>query len=287
MRGLGSLNFASKTFLALARLAAAGSSLGFAAAGRGGAFGAGRAFGAGGGSRGSSAGPAGVLAGAGGGERSSLTISSEVEISGSLSRVSTGLRPASSRGASPASPSSPRARRCASSLAFSAFLSASSSRLMRSSTQGPAARPERRLELRGVRLGEEIFAGQLAAEALEVAVDARIADHRRAQEDDQLGLAAEIAAVREDLAEYGDAADAGNAGVGVLHDVLHQACEHADLTALQAQHGVELTRLEDRNDVRHGIRIGGGRLQRGVRIVDRIDPPANRRPRSPGAAPPS
>ena len=177
-RGLGSLNLASKTFFALARLAAARSSVAFAAAGRGAALGA---------STGSSAGRSGLAAGAGAGERSSLMISSGVvEMSGSLSRVSTGLRSAAAVPAPPASALSPslRARRCASSFAFSAFLSASSSRLMGSSTLGPAARPERRLELARIGLGEEIFARQLVAQALEVAVDTRIADHRRAQEDD-------------------------------------------------------------------------------------------------------
>src|SRR5882762_2234014 len=218
MRGLGSRNLASKTFFALAREAACSWALAGAPRGR-------EAILAVSGSGAISSGGRGVGA-AGGGMRSSVTISSGAVISGSLSRVMTLLRStAGASGAPPAFAPSPRARRCASSLALSAFLSASSSRLMGSagSTRGPAARGQQRLELARVGFGEEILARQLVAQGAVVAVEARILDHGRAQEYHQLGLAAEIAAVGQDVADDRDAADPRNARIGVLHDVLHQA----------------------------------------------------------------
>src|SRR5258708_3770943 len=250
MRGLGSWNFASNTFFALARPAAC-SSPAFGAGARGAA-----ALGRAGGSATSSG--SGLSGAAGGAERSSLTISSVGEMSGSLSRVRTGLRAIGSAAAAASSPVSPRARRCASSFALSAFLRASSRRLMRcAGSTDRTARTERWLELARVGLQEKIFRRQLVAKGLEIAVHARVLDHGGAQEDHQLGLAAEVAAVREHLAEDRDAAHPGDAGVGALDDVLHQAGEHADLAALQPQDGIEFARLEDRSDVRHGIRIEG------------------------------
>src|SRR2546430_149442 len=184
MRGLGSRNLASKTFLALARAAASPWLL--APRGREAAL-------AGCGSAAISRAGRGAA-----GAKSSVTISSGAVISGSLSRVMTFLRSgADASTAPPAFALSPRARRCASSLALSAFFSASSSRLMGrgASTRRPAARRQRRRELARVGPGKEILAGQLAAQSAEVAVEARVLDDGRAQEDDEFGLAAEVAAV--------------------------------------------------------------------------------------------
>src|SRR5260221_6068770 len=253
MRGLGSWNFASNTFFALARPAAC-SSPAFGAGPRGAA-----ALGRDGGSAASSG--AGLSGAAGGGERSSLTISSVGEVSGSLSRVSTGLRAAGSAAASACSPVSPRARRCASSFALSAFLRASSRRLMRCArSTDRTAGTERRLELAGIRLGKEVFAWELRAQALEVPVDARIANHGGSQENHQFGFPAEIAAIGQRLAEQRDVADPGDERLGVLHDVLHQPGEHADLPALQAQDGIEFARLEQR-DLVLGESLPGNRIR--------------------------
>src|SRR6185436_704618 len=142
------------------------------------------------------------------------------EISGRLSRVSTGASAGdaaagsgavSGGGSSPRSSSgspegrSSRARRCASSLAFSAFLSASRSRLIgkerRRSEERLALRPEQRCHASRIRLAEIVFRRHLVAEATEVAVDAGLLDHRGAQEDDELGLAAELRLVGEDVAD--------------------------------------------------------------------------------------
>src|SRR5438067_13306671 len=269
MRGLGSRNLASKTFLALAREAASpwllaprGREAALAGCGSAAISRAGRGLGA-------------------AGAKSSVTISSGAVISGSLSRVMTFLRSgADASTAPPAFALSPRARRCASSLALSAFLSASSSRLMGrgASTRRPAARRQRRLELARVGLGEEVLARQLAGQPAEVAVEARVLDDGRAQEDDELGLAAEIAAVGEYFADDRDAADSWNAGIRVLDDVLHQAREHTDLPALQPQHGVELARLEDWDHVGYGVGVARRHLQRRVRVGDRVDAAANRGP---------
>src|SRR5213075_1507065 len=114
------------------------------------------------------------------------------------------------------------------------------------------AGPDRRLEALWIGLAQEIIVRQLALQAAEVAFDARVVDDGRAQEDHQLGLAAELAAIGQDLADDRDAAHSGNSGVGLLDDVLHQAGEYAGLAALQAQDRVELPRLEDGHIVLRG-----------------------------------
>ena len=68
-----------------------------------------------------------------------------------------------------------------------------------------ALRAERRRDASGIRLLEVVVRGHLVAEAAEVAVDARLLDHRGAQEDHELGLAAELRPVAEQLAEQRDA----------------------------------------------------------------------------------
>src|SRR6266571_6201632 len=274
MRGLGSLNFASKTLRAEARLACSGSLA------RGSAReldGPGRALAsrAGAARSGSRAGAAGVLS-----IRSSLRISSGCEISGSLSRVRTG---SGSAGASPlpcsssgSPPGSARARRWASSFAFSAFLSASSSRLM--SGRRLVERSERGRDAGWIGLQEEILSRHLITEAPKIAFHARIANHRGAKKNDQLGFPAELCAVGENIADERNAADTWNARVSVFRDVLHQSSKNAYLAALQAQNRIELACLKNRNGVRNGVRIGGGGLQGRIGIRHRVNPPANRWP---------
>src|SRR5437588_711804 len=135
-----------------------------------------------------------------------------------------------------------RERFCASSFAFSAFFSASRSRLI--SPQRVARRPDGRSDAARVRPGEEVTPRKLVAELAEVAVDAGIADHGGAQKDDQLRLSRQVVARRERLADDRDAADAWNSGDRVFHLVLHQAGEHGDLAALQPQDRIELARFE-------------------------------------------
>src|SRR5947208_3186215 len=262
MRGFGSLNFASNTFLAAARSADRGSASRSGACGRG----DGAAV-----YSGDSFSPA--LAGSFT-ARSSLTISSGCEMSGSSGRVTTRVLSASgaaspSRRNSPAAPpESPRASFCASSFAFSAFFSASRSRLI--SPQRLARRPDGRSDAARVRLREEITSRKLVPEPAEVAVDAGIADHAGAQKDDQLRLPRQIAARRERLADDRDAADAGNSGVGVLHLVLHQAGQHCRLAALQPEDRVELARFEQGDVV-----LGRRALQRRIGIPGAADLPAD------------
>src|SRR5882724_12467495 len=232
MRGFGSLNFASKTFLAAARSADRGSASG-GACGRG----------------------DGAVCGAAGSftARSSLTISSGCAMSGSSGRVTTrelsasGAASPSRRNSPAAPPESPRARFCASSFAFSAFFSASRRRLM--SAQRLARRPDGRSDAARVRLRKEVTAWKLVPEPAEVAVGAGIADHAGAQKDDQLRLPRQVAARRERLADERDAAYAGNSGVRVFHLVLHQACQHCGFAALQPEDRIELARFEQRDVV--------------------------------------
>src|SRR6266850_4332678 len=237
MRGFGSLNFASKTFLAAARSVDWGSASRGGACSRGGGAGCGAAECSGGAL---SPGIAGSFA-----ARSSLTISSGCEMSGSSGRVTTRVWSAAgaaspSKRNSPGAPAeSPRARFCASSFAFSAFFSASRSRLI--SPQRCARRPDGRSDAARVRLDEEVPRRKLVPEPAEVAVDAGIADHAGAQKDDQLRLPRQIAARRERLADDRDAAYAGNPGVRVFHLVLHQAGQHCRLAALQPEDRIELT----------------------------------------------
>src|SRR5688572_441462 len=193
-RGFGSLNFASNTrwavarsvFCAVAVAAAAARGVSRLASRRGG-----------GGAGGSSASDSSRAGGRGASaRRSSLRISSGAEMSGSSARVVTCLTSAAtvaSGSAAGSGASSLLARRCASSLAFSAFLRASSSKLM------SAAR---------IRLQEIVGSGQQLAQARDIPIDARIADHRGAQEDHQLGLLVQVLALRERLADAGNVAHA-------------------------------------------------------------------------------
>src|ERR1051325_10387242 len=201
-RGFGSLNFASKTLRAAARSAACGWSDSTAS-------GAGSAW---------------------RGAISSVRISSGWRISGSSARVSTGFSGIgdgfSIRSSGPASPF---ARRWASSLAFSAFFSASRSRLM---SRG-LARHERRRGARRVGAPEEVLPRQLVAVVPEVALEARIPGHGGAEGDGGLGLGRQVGAVGHQLADERDAAHAGDARLLVLYEVLHQAGEHRDFAVLQ------------------------------------------------------
>src|SRR6267143_3278439 len=270
MRGFGSLNFASKTFLAAARSADRGSaSRGACGRGDGAACDAGCA---------AAEYPGDALSPRDAGSltaRSSLTISSGCEMSGSSGRVTTRVLSAAgspSRRNSPAAPAeSPRARFCASSFAFSAFFSASRRRLM--SAQRLARRPDGRSDAARVRLRKEVTAWKLVPEPAEVAVGAGIADHAGAQKDDQLRLPRQVAARRERLADERDAAYAGNSGVRVLHLVLHQACQHCGFAALQPEDRIELARLEQGDVV-----LGRRALQRRIGIAGAADLPADGRP---------
>src|SRR5438874_2444688 len=184
MRGLGSRNFASNTFFAVARSAAWLSARRVSA-----------------------------LVRAGLGAMSSLTISSGCEaISGSSSRVVMRAGCGSSTLAAAGAAGSALARRWASSLAFSAFLRASSSRLM-----SAAQRRRRALRRLLARIGfeEEVFPGEQAAEAAVISFDARVADHRGAQKDHQLGLLVQILALLEDLADAGDFSNARDHVLGL------------------------------------------------------------------------
>src|SRR5258708_3262657 len=245
MRGFGSLNFASKTFLAAARSADRGSASRGGACGRGGGAGCGAAECSG---DAFSPGVAGSLA-----ARSSLMISSGCEMSGSSGRVTTpvlsaaGATSPSRRNSPGAPPESPRARFCASSLAFSAFFSAWGSRLI--PPWRSARRPDGRRDAARVRPREEVATRKLVPEPAEVAVDTGIADHAGAQKDDQLRLPRQIAARRERLADDRDAAYAGNSGVRVFHLVLHQAGQHCRFAALQPEDPLELARLAQRHAV--------------------------------------
>src|SRR5947208_10850526 len=269
MRGFGSLNFASNTFLAAARSADRGSASRSGACGRGdGAAGCGAAV-----YSGDSFSPA--LAGSFT-ARSSLRISSGCEMSGSSGRVTTrelsasGAASPSRRNSPAAPPESPRARFCASSFAFSAFFSASRRRLI--SPQRLARRPDGRSDAARVRLRKEVTARELVPEPAEVAVGAGIADHAGAQKDDQLRLPRQIAARRKRLAGERDAAYAGNPGVRVFHLILHQAGQHCGFAALQPEDRIELARLEQRDVV-----LGRLPLQRRVRVAGPADlPPAGR-----------
>src|SRR5712692_6104061 len=245
MRGLGSLNFASKTLRAEARLACSGS---LARRSAREADGAGRALASRAGPvlAGSRAGAAGVLS-----TRSSLRISSGCEISGSLSRVRTGL---GSPGASPSPcsssgspPGSARARRWASSFAFSAFLSASSSRLM--SGRRLVERSDWRFDLARIGFQEELAVRQQAAQAAEIAVDAGIAYHRGAQEDHQLGFLVLVGALREQLPDPRNLAHTRDVVLIVADAVLHQPAEHGDLPAFQPQHRFHLAGLDFRDEI--------------------------------------
>src|SRR6185295_7128912 len=244
-RGFGSLNLASKTLRAVARSAACGSS------------------------------NACPCAAAWGGAISSLRISRGCRMSGSSARVSTGF---SGTGASPSMRNSgpagsPFARRCASSLAFSAFFSASRSRLMSVDLRVAARVLARHLRRRGARrvgTPEEIVPRHLVAVIPVVALQARIPDHGGAKEDHKLGLGREIGAVRQQLADQRNAAQPRDAGLVVLNEVLHQAREHRDLAVLQAQDGIELAGFEHRDVV-----LGVLALQRRVRIAHAVDAPAD------------
>src|SRR3970282_141102 len=88
--------------------------------------------------------------------------------------------------ASPPS-AAPLARRCASSLAFSAFFRASRSRLMSLRGRIPAR----------VRRQEIVVAGNQAAQARVIALHAGVADHGRAQEDHQLRFLVYVLALLE------------------------------------------------------------------------------------------
>src|SRR5688500_4914284 len=126
-------------------------------------------------------------------------------MSGSSGRVTTGLACAAgaaapSRLSSAVAPS--RERRCASSFAFSAFLSASSSRLM--SIARVLSRKQGRRDALGIGFAKKVFSRHLPAETAEIALEARVADHGRAQEDHQLGLGREIGPVGEQLADEGN-----------------------------------------------------------------------------------
>src|SRR5205085_880063 len=126
-------------------------------------------------------------------------------MSGSSARVRIGFSSAAADGGVSVvwivSSVSPRERRCASSLARSAFFSASSKRLM---SAGFALR---------VRPAEDVVVGQHATQLAVVAVDACVAHYRGAQEDHQLGLLAEFALVLEYAAKDWNVAQAGH---GVL-----------------------------------------------------------------------
>ena len=106
-----------------------------------------------------------------------------------------------------------------------------------------------------------------------VAVEARLADHRGAQEDHQLGLDVELVALLEQLAQAGNGVTPGIVSSVSRALVLHQAAEHRDLAALQPQHRVELARLEDRDQVGRRVAARGlrdrWRCRRAARIVGR------------------
>ena len=198
-------------------------------------------------------------------------------MAGSLSRVTTGF--ASGGGASADSPPS-RARRCASSLAFSAFFSASSSRLMGSQSRGyrrgRSPGPSGGSSFAGFGFDRKSRRRQVVAQAGEVALDARVAHHRGAQENHQFGLAAEVGAVGKELAEDREAAQSRDAGIGVLDDVLHQA-RRARRSGRSAGAGSSRTRASRKPGCRWDRRRSA-RLQRRVRIASRVDPPPDGRP---------
>src|SRR5688500_8224215 len=172
-RGLGSLNLASNTLRAAARSGAWVSVL--EACGLGGGGGGADSRGAVGASANASVGSA------------RFGSSPASRSAGRMSSSRTGAGCAGCAAATVAGPSdSLRARRCASSLAFSAFLGASGSGLL-------SVRRARRafgaqVSAAGDRLGEVGRAGQVRAIGGVVAIDARVADHHRAQEDHQLGF---------------------------------------------------------------------------------------------------
>src|SRR5512135_3886221 len=236
-RGLGSLILASKTFFAAARSALcprAASLCAVVGRWRTGEAGCGDA------STLSSVSSRGASRGRLTGDRSSVAISSDCEISGSSSRVRTcgvPLARASSEsrrsggvlGALGAAVSSASARRCASSFAFSAFFSASRSRLI------SISRHDHRRVTGGVRLGEEILVWQLIAEGGEFPLETGVAHDRGTQEDYELRLLVLVAALLEQVAEEWNPVDTGNRVLRGRARVLHQSAEHRNLAALHAQ----------------------------------------------------
>src|SRR5271154_5133073 len=119
----------------------------------------------------------------------------------------------------------------------------------------------------------DIVALRNAFVVMKVAVQAGIADHDRAQENDEFALAVGVVPVLEQIAEPGNAPDERNFIARFIDDVLHQAAHHGDIAASYAQQGFDFTGLNFRNLADH---VGLGQCRIG--IIDVIQDAGNCRP---------